>query len=92
MAKNKLIMNNLFGVFIVIAVILLVLSGIYAEWLWFDSLEYLSVFKSILFSKIAIGVGVFFGIFILLLLNFFILKKRAEITNQKIFLIVITIV
>jgi len=92
MAENKLIRNNLFGVFIIIAVILLILAGIYAEWLWFDSLNYLSVFKSILFSKIALGVVIFLGFFVLLMLNFFILKKRAEITHQKIYLIVITVV
>jgi len=45
MAGRNLFRNNLFGLFILIVAVLLVLSGIYADWLWFDSLGYLSVFK-----------------------------------------------
>ncbi|MCH8004273.1 MAG: UPF0182 family protein [Nanoarchaeota archaeon] len=92
MAGNTLIKSNIFGLFIFIAVILLILSGLYADWLWFDSLGYLSVFKTVLFSKIALGAVVFLVFFILLLLNFIILKKRAGIVHQKIYLVAITVV
>jgi len=82
----------MFGFLILIIVALLILSGLYADWLWFDSLGYLSVFKTVLFSKIALGVIVFLSFFVFLLLNFMILKKKAGIVNKKIYLIVIFIV
>ena len=83
---RKLLKNNIFGLFILIIAVLLILSGIYAEWLWFGSLNYLSVFKTVLFSKIALGVVVFLVFFIFLLINLIILKKKANITYKKIYL------
>jgi len=73
-------------------VALLALSGLYADWLWFDSLDYVSVFKTVLFSKIALGVIVFLLFFIFLLLNFIILKKRADIVHRKIYLTTILVI
>jgi len=86
MATGNLIKNNIFGFSIVIIAALLVLSGLYADWLWFDSLEYLSVFKTVLFAKIALGLAVFSAFFVILLLNFLVLKKRLNITQSKIYL------
>jgi len=89
MAKSNFIKNNIFGFIILIAAILLVLAGLYAEWLWFDSLNYLSVFKTVLFSKIALGAVVFLAFFVPLLLNFIVLKRKANITYNKIYLTVV---
>jgi len=92
MNGNSLIKNNIFGFLILIIVILLVLSGLYADAIWFTSLGYITVFKTLLFSKIALGIGVFVLFFVLLLLNFAILKKKANITHKKPYLIAVTIV
>lgn len=89
MAGNTLIKNNIFGFFIIIGAALLILSGLYADWLWFDSLGYISVFKTVLFSKIGLGAAVFLLFFASLLLNFMVLKKRADVAHQKIYLSVI---
>jgi len=89
MVGSNFIKNNIFGFIILIAVVLLALAGLYAEWLWFDSLNYLSVFKTIIFSKIGLGVAVFLLFFVPLLLNFIILKRKANITSNKIYLTVV---
>ena len=92
MNGNSLIKNNMFGFLILIIVILLILSGLYADAIWFDSLGYVSVFKTVLFSKIALGIGVFVLYFVFLLLNFAILKKKTNITHQKPYLTAIAVV
>jgi|TARA_Y100000310_G_scaffold345431_1_gene464941 hypothetical protein len=91
MASN-LLRKNSFGIIILIIVVLLILSGLYAEWLWFDSLKYLSVFKTVLFSKIALGAVVFLVFLVFLLINFIVLKQKANITNKKIYLSVTVVV
>ncbi len=88
MADN-LLKKNGFGLFILVIAVLLILSGIYAEWLWFDSLNYLSVFKTVLFSKIALGAAVFLVFLVFLLINFIVLKKKANIINKKIYFSII---
>ena len=57
--------------------------------MWFDSLGYVSVFKTVLFSKIGLGAAVFLLFFVSLLLNFIVLKKRSDSIHQKIYLSVI---
>ena len=84
-----MVKNNIFGLLIIIFAVLLILSGLYADWLWFDSLGYISVFKTVLFSKLGLGTVVFLLFFVLLLLNFMVLKKRSDATHQKIYLSVI---
>ena len=89
MNGGNIIKNNIFGLLIIIFAVLLILSGLYADWLWFDSLGYISVFKTVLFSKVGLGTVVFLLFFVLLLLNFMVLKKRSDATHQKIYLSVI---
>ncbi|MCH8328892.1 MAG: UPF0182 family protein [Nanoarchaeota archaeon] len=89
---GSLIKNNIFGIVILIIATLSILAGLYADWLWFDSLTYLSVFKTILFSKIALGAAVFFLFFVILLLNFVILRKKANISHKKIYLSAIFVI
>ena len=91
MASN-LLRKNSFVLFVLIIAVLLILSGLYAEWLWFDSLKYLSVFKTVLFSKIALGAVVFLVFLVFLLINFIVLKQKANITNKKIYLSVTVVV
>jgi len=92
MDKNRFFKNNIFGLFILFIVILLILSGLYADWLWFDSLGYLSIYKTVLFSKIALGFIVFIVFLSFLLLNFLIIRKRVNITSKKIYLLIIFII
>lgn len=85
MAGN-IIKNNIFGLLILIFVALSLFLGIYADWLWFDSLEYLSVFKTVLSAKAALGAAVFITFFVFLLLNFAVLRKKAGTTSKRIYL------
>lgn len=89
MNGGNIIKNNIFGLLIIIFAVLLILSGLYADWLWFDSLGYISVFKTVLFSKLGLGTVVFLLFFVLLLLNFMVLKKRSDSIHQKIYLSII---
>ena len=82
-------LRTIFGLLIIIFAVLLILSGLYADWMWFDSLGYVSVFKTVLFSKIGLGAAVFLLFFVSLLLNFIVLKKRSDSIHQKIYLSVI---
>ncbi|MBN4049135.1 UPF0182 family protein [archaeon AH-315-M20] len=92
MNGNRLFRNNVFMVFVLIFVFLLMLAGLYADWLWFGSLGYVSVFKTVLFSKIGLGVAVFLVFFVILLLNFMVLKRNVKIGSQKIYLLVIFVI
>ncbi|KXS44567.1 MAG: hypothetical protein AWU54_710 [Candidatus Frackibacter sp. T328-2] len=73
--------------FIIVALGLIIsslfLSGIkfYTDWLWFDNIGYLSVFKTIFFTKIgiSIGIGLLFALFVFI--NLLITKK--EILEYK---------
>jgi len=77
--------NNIFGMIITIVAALFILAGLYADWLWFESLGYLSVFKSVLFSKISLGFMAFLAFFVFLSLNFLLIKRKTKISNQKIY-------
>jgi hypothetical protein len=72
-------------VIIFFIVTLLFIAGIYTDWLWFDSLGYLSVFKTVLASKILLGISVFAFFLVFLYLNFFIVKKRVKVSNSKLY-------
>ena len=68
------------------------LLKIYADWLWFDSLGYLSVFKTALFSKILVGMGVAAFFFAFLALNIFFVQKNAKLGNPKVYFSVVAAV
>lgn len=80
----------------ILAVIaLLVISGstiiqLYTDWLWFDSLGYSTVFSTILWSKIALGVGAGLIFFLVVYANLWLSRKLVPPpTNsytQKMFL------
>src|SRR3989338_11004222 len=92
MGGGNIIRNNIFGFVIFIAAALFIIAGLYADWLWFDSLNYLSVFKTVLFSKIILGIAAFLAFFAFLWLNFIILKRRIKVGNQKIYFSIIAAV
>src|SRR3989344_9526392 len=85
MNGGNIIKNNIFGLIILIAAALFIAAGLYADWLWFDSLSYLSVFKTILFSKIILGIAAFLAFFAFLWINFIILKRNIKVSNQRIY-------
>jgi uncharacterized membrane protein (UPF0182 family) len=92
MDKPSLFRNNGFAFFVLLILSLLVLAGLYTDWLWFDSLGYLSVFKTILFSKIGLGAATFIIFLITLLLNFLVLKKNLQAQIQKMYLLAILVI
>ena len=72
--------------------LLMTLARIYADWLWFDSLGYLSVFKTVLFSKIAVGAAVAAVFFALLALNIFIVSKNTKLQSPKVYYSIASVV
>ena len=92
MGGGNIIRNNIFGLVIFIAAALLIIAGLYADWLWFDSLSYLSVFKTVLFSKIILGIIAFLAFFAFLWINFIILKRRIKISHPRIHFFIIAAV
>ncbi|MBI2208744.1 UPF0182 family protein [Candidatus Woesearchaeota archaeon] len=85
MNGGNIVKNNILGFIILIVAALFIAAGLYADWLWFDSLSYLSVFKTVLFSKIIMGITAFLAFFSFLWLNFIILKRRIKVSNQRIY-------
>jgi len=82
-----------YSVYIIVAVLLLLftitqsLADLYLDWLWFDSLQYQTVFFTVLFSEIVLQVliGVLFFVFLLINLFFvkcFVLQKIEEIKEK----------
>ncbi len=70
--------------FVILGVFLaLSLIRIYADWLWFDSLGYLSVFKTALFSKILTGAGVAALFFAFFAINLLVVQRQAKLNNPK---------
>lgn len=92
MNGGNIVKNNIFGLVVLIAAALFIAAGLYADWLWFESLSYLSVFKTVLFSKIIIGIIAFLAFFVFLWLNFIILKRRIKVSNQRIYFSIIAAV
>ena len=92
MNGGNIIKNNILGLVIFIVAAVFIIAGIYADWLWFDSLSYLSVFKTVLFSKIIMGIIAFLAFFAFLWLNFIILKRRIKVSNQRIYFSIIAAV
>ncbi|MBL7055972.1 UPF0182 family protein [Candidatus Woesearchaeota archaeon] len=78
MPQDNIIKNNLFGFIIAIIALTVLGAGLYTEWLWFDSLSYVSVFKTILLSKVSLGMSVFLVFIVLFSLNFLVLRKNIE--------------
>ncbi len=75
------------NVFVVLAIVLLIFarvwSQLYIDWLWFQSLGYLNVFMTILFSDIGLRVAVGLAFFILLFFNLLLTRKQLLLALQN---------
>ncbi len=68
--------------FVILSIFLAIaLSRIYVDWLWFGSLGYLAVYKIMLFTKVAIGIGVAALFFCLLAGNVRLADKRVKLAS-----------
>lgn len=66
--------------------------GIYVEWIWFESVDYLEVYKTILFSKIGIGIAssIFFIVFTAI--NIYLAERIIKSNKKEYFKVVFGIV
>ncbi len=69
-------------IFILILGVLSLFTGLYAEWLWFDSVNYGSVFTTILMSKITLYATLFIFGFLLFYINLQITRKNMGIREK----------
>jgi len=69
-------------VFVAILGLLSLLAGLYSDWLWFDSVNYASVFSIILLNKIALYAVLFIFGFLLFYFNLQISKKNMGIREK----------
>ncbi|MDH7479293.1 MAG: UPF0182 family protein, partial [Syntrophomonadaceae bacterium] len=72
--KQKVKVTVLIGLVAFIALAALI-SDFYLDWLWFDSLNYLSVFLTTFFSQIALRAVVGIGLFLLFITNFLVTRR-----------------
>jgi uncharacterized membrane protein (UPF0182 family) len=69
-------------VFILILGVLSLFAGLYAEWLWFDSVNFASVFTTIILNKIALYVTLFTFGFLLFYINLRITRKNMGLSER----------
>lgn len=68
--------------FIILGVFLAItLSRIYVDWLWFGSLGYLAVYKTMLFTKILVGAAIAALFFLVLAGNVWVADRRAKLAK-----------
>lgn len=81
--QNKWI---IIAVALVILAVISAVSRLYVDWLWFSSLDFDGVFKTTLFTKWGLGIGVFLIAFIFIFGNLWLtrryLNQRLELTNE----------
>lgn len=70
-------------IFVVLIGILSIFTGIYTEWLWFDSVNYASVFTTILYNKIALYILLFIFGFLLFYVNLLVARKNIGVTESR---------
>ncbi|HLD86837.1 MAG TPA: UPF0182 family protein, partial [Candidatus Nanoarchaeia archaeon] len=66
------------GIFLVIT-----LSRIYVDWQWFSSLGYLGAYKTMLFSKLGVGIAAGAFIFLALAINILIADRIVKLSQKK---------
>jgi len=73
MSKKLLIV---FGLLILLIIVLLwVVAAIYPDWLWFDNLNFFSVFWTMLLSKLGFGLGVWLAFLLILFVNLYVARR-----------------
>jgi len=81
MRKKLLIV---FGLLILLIIILLwVAAAIYPDWLWFDNLDFLSVFWTMLLSKIGLGLAVWLAFLLILFGNLYVARRLNPGNGQS---------
>lgn len=74
------------GAAVVILGLLSAVSKLYVDWLWFSSLDFGGVFKTTLFTKWGLGIGVFLVAFLIIFANLLLtrryLNQRLELIND----------
>ena len=72
--------------FVILGIFLAItLSRIYVDWLWFDSLGYLAVYKTMLFSKIGVGAAVTLLFLSILSLNIWFVARIVKIPQPRMY-------
>ncbi|MEI8059676.1 MAG: UPF0182 family protein, partial [Ferruginibacter sp.] len=67
------------GILVVIGVVLVSLSGFYADWLWFKSVNFTSVWSTVLMTKVALFVAAGLITATVVLLNIIIAYKKRPL-------------
>jgi len=78
------------AIFVLFAMLLLL--DIYAEWVWFDSVSYLSVYKTALFAKLSLGIVIFALFFVFLMVNYIVLTRKTAIKKSPFQLYIIFLI
>ena len=73
MRKKLLIVFGLLVLLIIVLV--LVVAAIYPDWLWFDNLDFFSVFWTMLLSKIGFGLAVWLAFLLILFGNLYAARR-----------------
>ncbi len=72
--------------FIILGIFLTItLSRIYVDWLWFDSLGFLSVYKTMLFTKIMVGVAVAVIFFLAIAGNIWVANRKVKVQRTPLY-------
>ena len=72
--KRKLLI--VFGLLILLIIVLLwVVAAIYPDWLWFDNLNFFSVFWTMLLSKLGFGLAVWLAFLLILFVNLYVARR-----------------
>ena len=65
-----------FGLLILLIIVLLwVVAAIYPDWLWFDNLNFFSVFWTMLLSKLGFGLAVWLAFLLILFVNLYVARR-----------------
>ncbi|MCD6336334.1 MAG: UPF0182 family protein, partial [Candidatus Latescibacteria bacterium] len=80
--RTKKAIGIVIGIIVVLIAVAAMLTGVYTDWLWFSSLGFASVFRTILLTKV--GMGLIFGLifFVLFVLNTRVVRKAEPWAPQ----------
>ncbi|MGM0501439.1 MAG: UPF0182 family protein, partial [Bacillota bacterium] len=82
--KTKFIIGVTAAVFIFFSTFLGLLTQLYTNWLWFQSLDLVSVFKTIITAKIAIRMGLWLVFSLFIFINLYFTKSKVlELINNN---------
>ena len=79
---NKKLIIGFFGLFVIILIWSAV--SLYPEWLWFENLEFSSVFWTMLLSKFGIGLVVWLVFMLIVFINLYLARRMSPRTGPGI--------